>query len=75
VGSQFKQTASSAVAGTSSLNSALSALNTKADSIEARQAAQKKLADSSISSIQQQSDRITNGLSSGVSSYLNIFSL
>ena len=75
VGSIFQQTASSAVAGTSSLNKALSALNTKADSIEAPQSAQKKLADNAISSIQQQSDRITNGLSSGVSSYLNIFSL
>lgn len=75
VGSQFQQTATSALAGTGSLNNALGTLNAKADSIEALQTSQKKLADNALSSIQQQSDRISHGLSSGVSSYLNIFSL
>lgn len=74
VGNQFKQTATSALAGSSSLNTALGKLNAKVDSIEARQAAEKSLTDTALSSIQQQNDRLSSGLS-GISSYLNIFAL
>lgn len=74
IGGQLEQSASQSLSSKGGINSALTALNARNQSIEARQTQQQNLSNASQQAVQQQSERLSSSLS-GINSYQRIFSL